>query len=83
MQLFIFVLAIWVGRPMLYTHIAVGPYVVFQAVRKMEDDTEMFRCFGEVGSNSGYCVSVNRSCNCFFKLYISEFHWAAVVLNVI
>jgi hypothetical protein len=43
----LFLLAIWVERPMLYTHtcIAVGPYVVLQAVRKMEDDIKIFRCF--------------------------------------
>jgi hypothetical protein len=53
---------------MLYEHIAVGPYLVFQTVRKMEDDIKMFRCFGEVGSKRGYCVSVNGLYNCYFKL---------------
>ena len=67
---------------MLYTHIAVGSYVVFQAVRKMEDDIKIFRFFGEFVSNSGYCVSVNISYNWFFLTYVSKFNSAAVVLNV-
>jgi len=41
---------------MLYTHKAFGPYMVFQAVRKVADDIEIFRYFGDVVWKSGYCV---------------------------